>query len=123
MIIYTRFVLMEHIIHSLKHLDIRFKIGNDKWESFAIIHNIPTENKKTLAIRTKIHNEDSALFTGKIKGGRITKIDSGKCEILKYKIRKHIVIRFLGKHLEGLYHFVDVKNKEDQYLFFKGKIK
>ncbi len=119
----TKFVLMKHKMKTGHHYDIRFKIRKNEWESFAIIKGIPSDNKKTLAIRTKIHGESSALYTGKIKGGKITKIDSGKCEILKYNVGNHIVLKFHGSQLIGLYHFVDVKNKIDQYLFFKGKLK
>jgi len=118
----SRFVLMEHIIKNTSHYDIRFKVDKNKWESFAIIKGIPTENKKTLAVRTKIHKQASALFTGKIKDGKITRIDHGSCEILKYG-KRHIAIKFHGSQLEGLYHFINIKNKEDQYLFFKGKLK
>jgi len=122
MIKHTRFVLMEHIIKNTNHFDIRFKIEKNMWESFAIIKGIPSKNKKTLAIRSKIHNEASALFTGKTKDGKIIKIDSNLCEILNYNIGQHIVIRFHGSYLNGLYHFVDIKNKKNEYLFFKGKL-
>lgn len=119
----SRFVLMEHKTQSGKHYDIRFKVGKDKWESFAIIRGIPSENKKTLAVRTKIHSRASALYTGKTEAGKIIKIDHGSCEVLRYNIGKHIVIKFSGEQLKGVYHFINIKNKEDQYLFFKGKLK
>ena len=115
----TKFVLMSHIINKKTHYDIRFKVKKNKWASFAIIKGIPLEGKKSLAIRTKDHGRISALFTGKTKNGRITKIDSGLCEILKYN-KKHIVINFYGSQLKGIYHFVYVLGKEDQYLIFKG---
>jgi hypothetical protein len=87
--------------------------------SFAIIKGIPLEGKKSLAIKTKIHSETSALFTGKTKNGKIIKIDSGLCDILKYN-KKHIVIKFFGTIMKNIYHFVYVLGKEDQYLIFKG---
>lgn len=120
MIIKSKFVLMEHTNKLGIHYDIRFKLKNDKYASFAIVKGIPEENKKTLAIKTKIHNEDSALYTGKTKDGRITKLDSGICDILKYD-NNHIVIKFYGDILKDVYHFVNFK--QDQYILFKGKLK
>lgn len=115
----TKFVLMSHIINKKTHYDIRVKVKKNKWISFAIVKGIPIEGKKSLAIKTKIHSETSALFTGKTKTGRITKIDSGLCEILKYN-KKQIVVKFHGSQLTGLYHFIYILGKEDQYLIFKG---
>jgi hypothetical protein len=115
----TKFILMEHQINKKKHYDIRIKVKKNKWISFAVVKGIPLENKKSLMIRTKNHSETSALFTGKTKTGRIIKIDSGGCEILKYN-KKHIVINFYGSQLKGVYHFVYVLGKENHYLIFRG---
>lgn len=120
----TKFVLMEHTIKNKKHHDIRIKTGKDRWDSFAIIKKDDSsiQDKKLLAIRTKVHSETSALFTGKTKTGKISKIDSGACEILKYN-KQQVVIKFDGSHLNGVYHFIYVLGKENHYLIFKGKIK
>jgi bifunctional non-homologous end joining protein LigD len=129
----SKFVLMKH--EALKaglHFDLRFRIpGSKNWNSFAIRKGIPKGNEKVLAVKTTVHSENDALFIGKIPegeygGGTLSKFDSGSCDILKYDIGRHIVIRFNGSKLDGIYHFISMstigKGKQNQYLFFKGKL-
>lgn len=129
----SRFVFMKHeALHAGLHYDLRFKIpGESDWDSFAIPKGIPNGNKKVLAVRTTIHSQADALFTGKIPtgeygAGTITKVDSGSCDIIRYEPEKHIVIRFNGSKLNGVYHFINMKKigkgSEKQYLFFKGNL-
>jgi len=127
----SRFVLMKHQAKKF-HYDLRFRIpGKKNWDSYAIPKGIPTGSEKRMVIKTTIHSEKEALFTGKISEGEygagiISKTDSGSCEILRYEPRKHIVIKFSGSKLKGIYHFINMarigRGKENQYLFFKGKM-
>lgn len=117
------------------HYDIRFEIPKGKkWASFATTKKSkevppPKENERMTLIRTNDHSKEEAIFTGTIEkgygAGKITKVDSGKCDVIKYS-NEHIVIDFKGKKLKGKYHFVNTKTfsdgkDKDIYQFFKSK--
>lgn len=129
----SRFILIKH--EALKaglHWDLRFKMpGKKEWDSYMIKKGIPTGSEKRIAVRTTIHTEEEALYLGKISPGKygagvLTKDDGGSCDILRYDVEKHIVIRFSGSKLKGVYHFINMsrikKGSEKQYLFFRGKV-
>lgn len=129
----SRFILIKHeALRAGLHWDLRFKIpGKQDWDSYAIRKGIPTGSEKRMAIRTTIHTEEEALYLGKIPpgeygAGELFKWDSGSCEILRYEPGRHIVIRFHGSKIYGIYHFINLsrlkKGSENQYYFFKGKI-
>lgn len=119
------------------HYDIRFKIPNKKkWASFATTKNSeielpPKSDKRITLIRTHDHNENEAKFTGEIKSGygagKLTELDSGKCDVIKFS-RDHMIVDFKGKKLKGKYHFINTNvysNKKDKdnkiFQFFKSK--
>lgn len=118
-----------------KHWDLRYTIPNSKnWDSFALNEFPPLEpGKRIYIVRTNLHSREEALFLGEIPegeygAGKISRVDKGKCEIIKYS-NAHIVIDFKGKKLKGIYHFVNTavfgKNrnyKKKVFAFFKGKI-
>jgi len=132
MITKSKFIILQHKAKKAGlHYDLRFKIPDSKdWDSFALRKGTPKGNEKVLAVRTTIHSEKEALFTGEIKlgygAGTLSKDDYGLCDILKYEPGNHIKIRFNGSKLKGIYHFINMKKigrgTENQYLFFKGKL-
>lgn len=117
------------------HYDLRIEIPNKKkWVSFATKKDSkeippPEGNNRMTMIQTTDHSEEEAKFTGTIeKGygeGKITKIESGKCDVIKYNDR-HIIVDFKGKKLKGKYHFIntkvfsDKKDNKNIYQFFKS---
>lgn len=130
----SKFVIMEHDAKRARlHWDLRFKMPNSQlWASFAVRKGVPTEvGKKVLAVRTHDHTTKEALYTGVIStgygAGRLKKWDEGNCEIEMFK-PSHIVIRFFGSKIKGLYHMIStgVINKRDfkkkQFMLFKSKI-
>lgn len=133
--IQSKFVLMEHktLRKGHDHEDLRFKIPNsNNWDSFALPKSVPQGSEKKMIIRTTIHSESNALYTGSIEqgeygAGNISLKDSGTCTIYKYEPNKHIVIKFNGKILNGIYHFLNLKNlrkgEKNQFWFFKGNLK
>jgi len=133
----SKFVLHEHDADRRgKHWDLRFKHLEDKnWDSFACNQIPPTNSgNKIYIVKTTIHSEEQALFTGKIPSGEygagtLKVIDEGKYDIIKYS-KSHIVIEFHGKHLKGRYHFISTAVfgkkgdwKKKVYMFFKSKDK
>jgi bifunctional non-homologous end joining protein LigD len=130
------FILVEHLAKRAgKHYDIRFeKPSSSKWASFACRTIPKNTGTKVLAIKTNDHSKRNALFTGTIKSGQygagtLTKIDGGKCDVIKFTV-SHIVVDFKGTLLKGIYHFVNTHvirksgdRKNQEYLLFKGKIK
>jgi len=127
----SRFILLKHQAKKAGlHFDLRFKMpGKKDWDSYMIKKGIPTGSEKRMVVRTTIHSEDEALFTGEIKSGYgsgiLSKLDSGSADILRYKPDKHIVIRFHGSKLQGVYHFINLSRLEkgnvNQYYFFRGR--
>jgi len=129
---YSRFIIIDHSAkRSGKHQDLRFKRPKDiMWDSFAIRKGIPLEpGIKVLAIKTRLHTEKEALFVGKIKegygAGLLKKFDDGYCQILKYS-NYHIIIKFYGKVVKGVYHLLntglrDSKYNSTKFLLFKSK--
>jgi hypothetical protein len=111
------------------HYDIRFKMPKGtKWISFASRKELPTkEGVRVMVTRTTDHTEKEALFTGKIESGygagTLKKWDEGSCTILKYELKRHIVVDFKGRKIKGMYHFLSVfkDTKAETYLLFKGK--
>ena len=129
----SNFVLMRHQAKRAGlHFDLRFRIpGKKDWDSYAIRKGIPIGSEKRMIVKTTIHSENNAKFTGKVPKGEygegiISEEDSGSCDILKYDPGNHIEIRFNGSKLKGIYHFINMKKigrgTENQYLFFKGKL-
>jgi len=128
----SKFILVRHKAKRAgEHWDLRFKMpGKKDWDSYAIRKGIPSGNEKRMAIKTTIHSEPEALFTGKVESGYgagiITKADFGSCDILRYEPEKHIVIKFNGSKLKGTFHFINMarigRGEKNQYLFFKGKM-
>ena len=130
----SKFVLMEHKTLRKKHdhYDLRFKIPESSdWNSFAFPKGIPTGSEKRMVIRTTIHSEQEAKFTGEIQAGEygagtLKKEDGGSCDILVYEPNKKITIRFNGSKLKGIYYFINLehikKGEKNQYWFFKGKL-
>jgi DNA ligase D-like protein (predicted 3'-phosphoesterase) len=130
----SRFIIVKHdAIKARLHYDLRFEMPNSKiWASFAVRKGVPTmTGVKVLAVRTHDHTEDEALFLGKIEigygAGTLTKWDEGVCDVVKYS-SAHIVLRFEGKKVNGLYHLINTgvtgkeKFKQQQYMLFKGKL-
>ncbi len=129
----SKFVVMKHNADKAGlHYDLRYKMSNsNNWNSFAVRKGVPTEiGKKVLAVKTTIHTESEALFTGKIKkgeygAGTLSKEDGGSCEIIK-DTKKHIALDLKGSKYKGLYHlistgFVDKDYKKPTYFLFKGR--
>jgi len=128
----SEFVVVKHQAKRAGlHYDIRFKMPNSNmWASFAVRKGVPTKpGIKVLAVRTHDHSRKEALFFGKIDSGygagTLTKWDGGPCDILKFK-KAHIVVRFRGSKVKGIYHFIstgviDKNFKGDSYLLFKSK--
>lgn len=130
----SKFVIMEHDAKRARlHWDLRFIMPNSKlWASFAVRKGVPTDpGKKVLAIRTHDHTTKEALFVGVIDdgygAGKLKKWDDGSCEIEMFK-PSHIVIRFFGKKVKGLYHMISIgvikkqNFKKKQFMLFKSKI-
>jgi hypothetical protein len=128
----SKFIILRHEARRAGiHEDFRFRIpASRKWASFAVRKGVPTETGvKVLAIRTKDHTEYGALLTGKIGSGygagRLTKLDSGYCDIEKYS-PTHIVLNLRGNTVKGIYHLlstgvIDRNYENKSYLLFKGK--
>lgn len=129
----SKFVIMEHKANKAGlHFDLRFKMPKSKdWDSFAVRKGVPTlPGKKVLAVRTTVHTEVEALFTGKIEkgygAGILKRWDDGSCDILKYT-EKHIILDLKGKKVKGIYHMlstgvIDKKFDKKSYMLFKGKV-
>jgi len=130
----SKFILVKHeAIKRGLHYDLRFKMPNSpNWISFAM-NKLPPDKpgEKLSIVRTTDHSEKEALFTGKIPegeygAGKLTKLDGGNCEILKFK-NSSITVIFKGKILKGKYYFINagVFNRRDYnkkvYIFFKAK--
>ena len=129
----SKFIIVDHFAKKAgHHQDIRFKKPNGiLWDSFAVRKGIPIEaGPKVLAVKTHDHTEKDALFIGEITDGygtgKLVKFDSGSCIIEKYS-NVHMAIRFEGKKIKGLYHFISIKvtkikdAKLREYFLFKGK--
>ena len=129
----SRFIIVEH--HAIKarlHFDLRFQLENsDNWESFAVRKGVPLEvGEKVLAVKTRIHSTEEALFLGKIESGYgagvLKKWDDGPCIVHSMK-PGHILIEFKGHKVKGFYHMISVgvmnrkMYKSQQYMLFKGK--
>jgi len=129
----SQFVIMQHNARKAGlHFDLRFEIPNSNmWASFAVPKGIPKEvGKKVLAIRTTDHTRKEALFTGRIKDGYgagiLKEWDGGGCAIFKYS-KSHISIKFTGKKITGIYHFISTvkagdKNEDSYFLFKSGML-
>jgi bifunctional non-homologous end joining protein LigD len=130
----SRFIVVRHdAIKARLHFDLRFQMPDSKnWASFAVRKGVPLEpGVKVLAVRTNDHSEQEALFLGRIEvgygAGELTKWDDGVCYVEKYS-SAHIVVRFEGKKVKGLYHLINTgvanrkQYKEQQYMLFKGKV-
>ena len=121
-----------------RHYDLRFKMPDSKlWFSGATKKEIPLKRQddKIIIHRTNDHTEKQALMLGTIDdgyGAGVLKIwDQGDCEILKWMPKRHIVLRFKGKKIKGIYHLLATSiiggskkwgsSKNKQYLFFKAK--
>ena len=132
----SKFVLHKHLAEKRgPHFDLRFQIPNSKnWASFSMNEFPPTEPGKRIYIpRSNDHSEKEANFIGTIPegsygAGKITKVDGGNCDVIKYT-NAHMVVDFKGKKLNGIYHFVNTANfsrkrnySKKVYAFFKGKI-
>jgi len=132
----TKVKFIIHTHHAKKagvHTDVRFQKPNDtkNWLSFAVRKGVPTKpGVRVLAIKTNLHSEKEALFTGEIPegeygAGKLEIFDKGTATIELYK-PAHIAINFNGKKIKGLYHFINIgvsnrkKFKDNQYLLFKG---
>ena len=133
----SEFILVSHdAIKRGKHFDLRFEEPNsENWASFAMNQLPPTkEAEKIYIVRTTQHSREQALYigvipTGEYGAGKLTKIDGGKCEIIKYS-NAHMVVNFKGKKLSGIYHFINTavfsrsrNYSRKTYAFFKGKLK
>jgi len=73
----SHFVVIKHEAKRAGlHYDLRFKMPtSNMWASFAIRKGVPTSpGQKVLAVRTHDHTRDEALYTGKIKEGKIKKV-------------------------------------------------
>jgi hypothetical protein len=125
----SEFIIVNHNADKAGfHQDIRFRLPQKSdWISFAVKKGVPlTAGKKVLAIETTIHTEKEAKFTGIIKSGygkgKITKVDSGSCVILKFN-DKHILIELKGNKYKGIYHFINtgVTDKKYNNTFFLFK--
>ena len=131
-----RFILVKHAaIKRGLHYDLRFEIPDSKnWASFSMSKYPPLESGKPVYVpRSNDHSESEALYLGDIPegeygAGKLTKEDSGFCDVIKFT-NAHIAVDFKGKKLKGVYHFVNVgvfgRKKDYQnkvYKFFKGKL-
>jgi bifunctional non-homologous end joining protein LigD len=126
----SKFVLIKHdAIKAGLHYDLRFQIpGKKSFDSFAISKGIPLESgNKVIAIRTTIHTEKEAFFTGEIQkgfygGGTLTEWDSGNVNVIKYK-PNHIILDFInGKKVKGIYHMIHFSKMPDKmFILFKSK--
>ena len=127
------FISLHHAKRAGKHHDIRFKMPDSKnWMSFACRKDIPVkQGEKRMIYRTNDHSEKEALMVGYIEdgygAGLLEEWDSGKCDILVFEQSKHIVIKFYGKKIKGIYHFLryqykgQAAKKNQSYIFFKAK--
>jgi DNA ligase D-like protein (predicted 3'-phosphoesterase) len=128
----SHFVVVEHkALKAGLHYDLRFKIPkSNKWVSFAVRKGVPlSPGKKVLAVRTKDHSREEALFTGTIKAGeygagKLKKWDGGSCIILKYS-SSSMTIEFKGSKVKGIYHLIstgviDKDFKKPTFMLFKS---
>jgi bifunctional non-homologous end joining protein LigD len=129
----TRFIVVKHDAKKARlHYDLRIKlINSDNWLSFAVRKGVPlTPGEKVLAIKTRLHSTEEALFVGKIESGygagTLEMWDEGPCIFNKYS-PAHLILTFEGKKVKGLYHMINTgvtdksKYKHQQYILFKGK--
>ena len=132
----SKYILVKHdtIRKSHDHYDLRFEIPNSKnWASFVLTELPPLEpGKRVYVPRSNDHDKKTSLFIGIIPegeygAGKLTKVESGNCDILKFT-NAHIIVNFHGKKLEGTYHFINAglfSRKKDFskkiYSFFKAK--
>ena len=131
----SNFILVKHeAIKRGDHYDLRFKMPNSKnWASFAFKDFPPTEpGERKYIVRTTDHSRENALFVGKIAegeygAGKLSKVDGGECEVIKYT-NAHIIVEFKGSKINGIYHFINsgvFSRRRDYskkvYAFFKAK--
>ena len=132
-----KFIIHDHEAKKAgKHQDLRFQKPNDikNWLSFAVRKGVPLEpGTRVLAIKTNLHSEKEALFTGEIPegeygAGKLKVYDKGFAIIERYS-PSHIALSFKGRKVKGLYHLINVgvsnrqKYRKNQYMLFKGTIK
>lgn len=133
---------IDFIIHLHKakkagvHYDFRFQNPKDpkNWFSFAVRKGVPTEpGKRVLAVKTRLHSKEEALFIGEIPegeygAGHLEVYDKGIAVVERYS-PAHIALDLKGKKIKGIYHLINigvtknVRYKDNQYLLFKGNIK
>jgi bifunctional non-homologous end joining protein LigD len=130
----SKFILVKHEATKRGlHYDLRFKMPNSQnWASFAMNSEPPKEvGERKYITRTTDHSRENALFTGRIPegeygAGKLTKIDSGNCDVEKFT-SSHMIVVFHGKKLQGKYNFINVGvfNRRDYkkrvFAFFKSK--
>ena len=118
------YVIQEHHATRL-HWDLRFEINNTL-KSWALPKVPPTKiGEKRLAVSVSDHPIEYALFEGEIPegnygAGQVTIWDSGTFEILE-RDKKKLVVKIMGKKLEGKYCLLHFKPAEKNWLFFKLK--
>ncbi|PIW34629.1 MAG: hypothetical protein COW26_06210 [Nitrosopumilales archaeon CG15_BIG_FIL_POST_REV_8_21_14_020_33_23] len=116
------YVIQEHHATRL-HWDLRFEIDNTL-KSWALPKIPPTKiGEKRLAVSIPDHPIEYALFEGEIPegnygAGQVTIWDSGTFEIIERDKRK-LVVKIMGKKLEGEYCLLHFKPVEKNWLFFK----
>jgi len=132
----SEFAIFEHKAKKRGlHFDLRFQMpSSQNWASFAM-NEFPSDKPGVVKYitRTSDHNRENALFTGTIPdneygAGTIKKLDSGKCDIIKFSNASMTVV-FKGKRLKGKYFFINMaivsrntqQKRKNVYKFFKAK--
>jgi bifunctional non-homologous end joining protein LigD len=135
---HSRFIIVRHdAIRAKSHHDLRFQIpnhSNKMWMSFAVPQGVPEKTGlRVLAIRTNLHTEEDALFTGVIPvgsygAGTLKEVDSGPCIIEAYEPGKKFAITLQGRKYKGLYYMINAgniisrkKDEKQNYILFKSK--
>lgn len=76
--------------------------------SFAIPKcRFPKKGERLLSIKTPRHPMETLNLEGRLKNGDIIdKVDSGNCEIIKFKKSKILDIKLHGNKIKGRYIFI-----------------
>ncbi len=131
----TEFIIHDHDAKRAgKHQDLRIKIANNKWASFAVKKGVPKDpGVRVLAVRTHDHTDKEALMVGEIPegygAGKLSVFDKGKCKIVKFA-SAHMVLDLKGRKIKGIYHMINVGlaqgkhvYKKQKFMLFKSKLK
>ena len=138
----SKIIIMRHNAKKAGlHYDIRIKSEGNKWFSWRLLYNakkdliVPKSRNPISAIKTTVHSDSEAKFTGTIPDGEygagtISKVCECSIDIIKTDgFRTHVVFSFNnGKYIHQKWVLFNIsskskKNKKRVWILFKANNK